>query len=113
MLAFEVPQFWVTIRSKDLISTGPEVGSSPIEVVTKNQLVLRVLGDSYEHGDRRRLWFRDAVAVLYATKYEDWFNFGFCTPKGFLKIMAQQFISYDQVDVNNLARVKQIVHHII
>ena len=43
MGADEVPQFWETIRSKDWISTGPEVGSSPIEAVTKNQLVPQVM----------------------------------------------------------------------
>ena len=33
--------------------------------------------------------------------------------QGFLKSILQRFICYDQVDVSNLAWVKQIVHHVI
>ena len=33
--------------------------------------------------------------------------------KGFLKSKPQRFNSYDQVDVSNLAKVKQIAHRII
>ena len=111
--ADEVPQSWIAIRSKDWILTETEVGLSFLEAVIKNQLDLRVLEDEHDQGDRRRLQFRDAVAVRCETKFEDWFNLDGRITKGFLKSIPQRFNSYDQADVSNLAKVKQIAHRII
>ena len=72
-----------------------------------------MLEDEHDQGDRRRLQFRDAVAVRCETQFEDWFNFDGCITKGFLKSIPQRFNSYDQVDVSNLAKVKQIARRII
>ena len=84
-----------------------------LEAVILNQFDLRVLEDEHDQGDRRRLQFRDAVAVRCETQFEDWFNFDGCITKGFLKSIPQRFNSYDQVDVSNLAKVKQIARRII
>ena len=111
--ADEVPQSWIAIRSKDWILTETEVGLSFLEAVIKNQLDLRVLEDKHDQGDRRRLQFRDAVAVRCETKFDDWFNLDGRITKGFLKSIPQRFNSYDQADVSNLAKVKQIAHRII
>ena len=111
--ADEVLQSWIAIRSKDWILTETEVGLSFLEAVIKNQLDLRVLEDKHDQGDRRRLQFRDAVAVRCDTKFDDWFNLDGRITKGFLKSIPQRFNSYDQADVSNLAKVKQIAHRII
>ena len=50
------------------------MGLSFLEAVIKNQLDLRVLEDDHDQGNRRRLQFRDAVAVRCGTKFEDWFD---------------------------------------
>ena len=109
----EVPQFWVAIRSKDWISTGTEVGLSLLEAVIKKHLDLRVLEDNHDQSDRRHLQSRDTVAVLCETIFEDWSNLGCRIIKGFLKSILQRFIGHDQVDVSNLAGLKQIFLHII
>ena len=89
------------------------MGLSFLEAVIKNQLDLRVLEDEHGQGNRRRLQFRDAVAVRCETKFEDWFNLDGRITKDFLKSILQRFKSYDQADVSNLAKVKQIAHRII
>ena len=111
--AAEVPPLWVAILSKDWSSTGTEVGLSLLEAAIKNQLDLRTLEDFRDQGDRRHLQFRNAVVVRCETKFEVWSNLGCRATKGILNSILQRFFSYDQVDVSNLAWVKQIVHHII
>ena len=114
-----------------------------------NQLDFRVLGDNRDQGGRRYLRFRDAVALLRETEFEDWPHLGSRATKEFLTsirdgsgdlenchtnwvhrsgvsessavchshaILCESlrlFISYDQVDVSNLAGVEQIVRRII
>ena len=54
------------------------------EFVGTPQADLRVLGDSRDHGGRRHLRFRDAVALLRETEFEDWPHLGSRATKEFL-----------------------------
>ena len=54
------------------------------EILVTPQLDLRVLGDSRDQGGRRYLRFRNAVALLRETEFEDWPHFGSRATKEFL-----------------------------
>ena len=59
------------IGSEPVISQRMTLEEKTESVVT-SQLDLRVLGDSRDQGGRRYLRFRDAVALLRETEFEDW-----------------------------------------
>ena len=54
------------------------------EIVVTPQLDLPVLGDRRDQGGRRHLRFRDAVALLRETQFEDWPHLGSRASKEFL-----------------------------
>ena len=56
------------------------------EIVVTTQLDLRVLGHSRDQGGRRYLRFRDAVALLRETEFEEWPHLGSRATKEFLPV---------------------------